>query len=71
MSTPSITLEGTDKYGQEVNLSLRKELSLHGEASTMATLQLGTERILLTISDLRVISTIAEKLADALEFGGE
>jgi hypothetical protein len=71
MNTPSITLEGCDHTGDVNEMKLSKELRLHGNSSTMGSLVVGSEDILLSISDLRVISIIAEKLADALEFGGE
>jgi hypothetical protein len=70
MSIPELGFEGVDIDGEPVEMSLFKELLLHGDNSTMARLTVDGRNILLTISDLRLFSIVADHLADALEFGG-
>lgn len=69
MGIPSFTLAGTDRGGDSIDMFLNKELSLHGDFSTMASLQVGGDDILLTISNLRALANTAIHLADALEYG--
>lgn len=63
----NISFTGSNHMGEPQTLALEKELRLHGDDSTMASLQVGKQDILLTISDLWILSAMSQKLADELE----